>query len=78
MAVDKFLQHIAAPDLEDDKCTEKGQAIALHLHDHTHRITLDPLAVFGIVLSASIHDADHHGISSAQLIKEEEQMGTMH
>jgi hypothetical protein len=48
--------------------------LASCLHDYTHGINSDPLAVFGIVFSALIHDADHRGVSNAQLGKEEEHL----
>ena len=34
-------------------------------------ISSDPLSQFAIVFSALIHDADHPGVSNAQLVKEE-------
>lgn len=66
MSVDKLLKRIKTPDLsvaEDEAASQK-------LHEYTHGITSDPLTQFGIVLSALIHDADHHGISNTQLAKE--------
>jgi hypothetical protein len=79
MSVSKLLTRIAAPDLQ--KHMKSGDIIgdhALHLHEYTHGITSDPLAVLAIEFSALIHDADHRGVSNTQLIKEEEQMGNLY
>jgi hypothetical protein len=81
MSVSKLLARIVAPDLQ--KHMKSGDMIgredlASHLHDYTHGITSDPLAVLAIELSALIHDADHRGVSNGQLIKEEEQMGELY
>ncbi|CAB9515789.1 Receptor-type guanylate cyclase gcy [Seminavis robusta] len=43
---------------------------AAKLHDHTYGITSDPLTQFACAFSALIHDADHVGVSNAQLVKE--------
>lgn len=81
MCVNKFLKRIVSPEMEENKFVQiKDQAtlakkVALHLHDYTHGIHSDPITMFGIVFSAVIHDADHRGISNAQLIKEEPNMG---
>jgi len=45
--------------------------IASHPHDYTYGLTSDPITIFAMVFSALIHDADHRGISNAQLIEEE-------
>jgi hypothetical protein len=79
MSVSKLLTRIAAPDLQ--KHMKRGDVIgdlALHLHEYTHGITSDPLAVLAIEFSALIHDADHRGVSNMQLIKEEEQMANLY
>jgi hypothetical protein len=81
MSVSKLLTRIVAPDLQ--KHMKSGDTIeqedlASHLHDYTHGITSDPLAVLAIELSALIHDADHRGVSNGQLIKEEEEMGELY
>lgn len=47
MSVNKLLNRIVAPDLDDT--TEKN------LHDHTYGITSDPLTQFACVFSALIH-----------------------
>jgi hypothetical protein len=67
MSVSKLLSRIVAPDdvAHDDA----------NLHDHTYGITSDPLTQFSVILAALIHDVDHRGISNAQLIKEEHQIG---
>jgi hypothetical protein len=80
MSVSKLLTRIVAPDLQ--KHMKRGDVIggdlASHLHDYTHGITSDPLAVLAIEFSALIHDADHRGVSNTQLIKEEEKMGDLY
>jgi hypothetical protein len=80
MSVSKLLTRIVAPDLEKHLKLENmiGGDFASHLHDYTHGITSDPLAVLAIELSALIHDADHRGVSNTQLIKEEEKMGELY
>jgi hypothetical protein len=47
--------------------TEKGD-VASKLHDYTHGINSDPL----------IHDADHRGVSNAQLIVEQPEMAKLY
>ena len=80
MSVSKLLTRIVAPDLEKQMKRGDffGRDMASHLHDYTHGITSDPLAVLAIELSALIHDADHRGVSNVQLIKEEEKMGDLY
>jgi hypothetical protein len=81
MSVSKLLTRIVAPDLQQHMKsgdTIEQEDLASHLHDYTHGITSDPLAVLAIELSALIHDADHRGVSNTQLIKEEEQMGELY
>jgi len=63
MSVIKLMSRIVAPDLGD---VENDEA----LHDHTYGITSDPLTHFAAAFSALIHDADHVGVSNAQLVKE--------
>lgn len=53
-----------------DNKTTNSQELASELHNYTYGITSDPLAQFGIIFSALIHDVDHWGVSNAQLIKE--------
>jgi 3'5'-cyclic nucleotide phosphodiesterase len=80
MAVDKFMKRIVAPDLDIEikgKKASRGQ-VASQIHDYTHGITSDPLALLAIVFSALIHDVDHRGVSNVQLCKEEEQMATLY
>jgi len=79
MSVNKLLSRIVTPDLrapENFKNLRKGRdVVAAEIHNFTHGITSDPMGVFAIVFSALIHDVDHQGISNAQLIKEEPEMG---
>ena len=79
MSVNKLLNRIVAPDLskEDMDQLEEG-GLSSHLHDFTHGINSDPMAVFAIVFSALIHDADHRGVSNVQLAKEEPEMGDLY
>jgi hypothetical protein len=76
MSVSKLLKRIVAPALEKHITSGvfAGSDIASHLHDYTHGITSDPLAVLTIKLLALIHDTDHRGVSNIQLIKEEKWM----
>jgi hypothetical protein len=69
MCVEKFLSRIVTPDM-DEKDMQQG-GLASKLHDYTHGINSDPLTLLAIVFSALIHDADHRGISNAQLCKED-------
>jgi hypothetical protein len=62
---------------EDMDQLEEG-GLSSHLHDFTHGINSDPMAVFAIVFSALIHDADHRGVSNVQLAKEEPEMGDLY
>ncbi|KAL3924987.1 MAG: hypothetical protein SGILL_000700 [Bacillariaceae sp.] len=81
MSVNKLLNRIVAPDLDDT--TEKN------LHDHTYGITSDPLTQFAfcelllfkndqmqllqaltMLLSSVFPDVDHSGAPNAQLVKE--------
>jgi hypothetical protein len=80
MSVSKLLTRIVAPDLQKhmNLGDVTGSDLASHLHDYTHGITSDPLAVLAIEFSALIHDADHRGVSNVQLIKEEEEMGNLY
>ena len=69
MCVDKFLKRIVAPDVDP---TMDRSRLASTLHDYTHGINSDPLAVLAILFSALVHDADHRGVSNVQLGKEDE------
>jgi class 3 adenylate cyclase len=48
----------------------------LKLHDSTFGISSDPLTHFAIVFAALIHDADHHGLPNAQLVKTGHELAT--
>ncbi len=69
MCVDKFLKRIVAPDVDP---TIERSRLASTLHDYTHGINSDPLAILAILFSALVHDADHRGVSNIQLGKEDE------
>lgn len=56
--------------LEEEHETNNDKDSASLLHDHTHGITSDPLTQFACAFSALIHDADHVGVSNAQLVLE--------
>ena len=43
--------------------------VARDIHQSTYGISSDPLMQFSIVFSALIHDADHTGLTNAELIK---------
>lgn len=49
--------------------------MASKLHDYTLGINSDPLTSLAILFSALIHDAGHRGVSNAQLITEDKEMG---
>jgi hypothetical protein len=66
MSVVKLLSRIVAPN----EYMSDGKTMESTLHDHTYGITSDPLTQFATVFSALIHDADHAGVSNAQLVKE--------
>lgn len=66
MSVVKLLSRIVAPN----EYIAEGRDLESTLHDHTYGITSDPLTQFATVFSALIHDADHAGVSNAQLVKE--------
>jgi hypothetical protein len=79
MTANKLLSRIVAPDLttEELEMMKKGrdELMAHHIHNFTHGINSDPMAIFAITFSALIHDVDHQGISNVQLAKEEPAMG---
>lgn len=82
MSVNKLLSRVVAPDLMvqdlEDGLKKGRDQVAEEIHAFTHGLTSDPLAVFAIVFSALIHDVDHQGVSNAQLIKEEPEMGELY
>jgi 3'5'-cyclic nucleotide phosphodiesterase len=81
MSVSKLLKRIVAPELDSDVIEEFSNdqnSYEKYLHTCTYGISSDPMAQFAIVFSALIHDVDHRGCSNAQLIKEEEQLGSMY
>ena len=58
----QLLKRIVAPDFSpEDIEQEKRGVLASRLHDYTHGINSDPLALLAIIVSALIHDADHRG-----------------
>ncbi|KAG7358992.1 family 3 adenylate cyclase [Nitzschia inconspicua] len=75
MAVDKFMKRIVNPNIDVDG---DHSNVASHLHEYTHGINSDPLALFAIVFSALIHDVDHRGVSNVQLEKEDKDMAAMY
>lgn len=62
MSVQKLLSRIVAPDIS----TPSTESV----HKHSYGLSSDPLSQFAVVLSALIHDADHPGVTNAQLVKE--------
>ncbi|KAL7566017.1 hypothetical protein ACA910_011036 [Epithemia clementina (nom. ined.)] len=80
MSVAKFLKRVVAPNVSSTQLEKWKQGftdakeVHSHMHDYTHGIHGDPLALFAMVFSALIHDADHRGVSNAQLAKEDKQM----
>ncbi|CAB9498751.1 Receptor-type guanylate cyclase gcy [Seminavis robusta] len=78
MSVDKFLNRIVAPDIDDSIHMKDHTGVAAHVHDYTHGINSDPITLFAIVFSALIHDTDHRGVSNTQLAKEDEIMASLY
>jgi hypothetical protein len=82
LSVNKLLKRIVAPDLtaEQLESFQNGaqKDVAVQLHDFSHGIISDPMAIFAITFAALIHDADHRGVTNVQLIKEEPDMGTLY
>lgn len=82
MSVNKLLSRVSTPDLSAPKTSKflrRGrEEVAAEIHNFTHGITSDPMAVFAIVFAALIHDVDHPGVSNMQLIKEEPELGTLY
>ena len=82
MSVNKLLSRVVTPDIaapNNFETLRRGRdEVAAEIHNFTHGITSDPMAVFAIVFAALIHDVDHQGISNAQLIKEEPTMGELY
>eukprot|EP00797_Seminavis_robusta_P023348 Sro382_g131010.1 inhibited 3',5'-cyclic phosphodiesterase B (578) ;mRNA; r:20579-23566 len=64
MSVTKLLSRIVAPAQIEVAASKRS------MHDTTYGITSDPLTQFACAFSALIHDADHQGVSNAQLVKE--------
>eukprot|EP00934_Nitzschia_sp_Nitz4_P000129 Nitzschia sp. Nitz4//scaffold16_size188269//96486//104413//NITZ4_001795-RA/size188269-snap-gene-0.143-mRNA-1//-1//CDS//3329538529//129//frame0 len=70
MSVAKLMSRIVAAD----DFYENGNGnitVERFKHDRTFGIASDPLTLFACAFSALIHDADHPGVSNAQLVKEE-------
>ena len=82
MSVNKLLSRVVTPDLaapNNMNTLRRGHdEVAAEIHNFTHGITSDPMAVFAIVFAALIHDVDHQGVSNVQLIKEEPAMGELY
>lgn len=79
MAVDKFMNRIVTPDMDESVHETKDRnGIAAHIHEYTHGINSDPITLLAIVFSALIHDTDHRGVSNMQLAKEDEQMAALY
>jgi hypothetical protein len=74
MSVNKLLKRIVSPDVEPEDGGNNRGKLAYQIHDYTHGINSDPLTQLAIVLGALIHDADHTGVSNAQLVKESKEM----
>jgi 3'5'-cyclic nucleotide phosphodiesterase len=77
--VNKLLHRIVAVDYHNNVSSDDGdfavEETTEMIHEYTHGICSDPMAIFAIVFSALIHDVDHQGISNVQLSKEEPLMG---
>lgn len=81
MSCDRFMRKIVAPDMATSGLKNKlatvttADEVASNLHDYTHGIQGDPIALFAIIFSALIHDVDHWGVSNVQLAKELPELG---
>ena len=83
MSVNKLLHRIVAVDYNEHATNaeidaESSDGTTAKIHEYTHGICSDPMAIFAIVFSALIHDVDHQGISNVQLAKEEPAMGELY
>ncbi len=76
MALSKYIKRITAT--AEEAKNEKKSAAAGMMYDYTRGIHSDPLTVLAILFSALIHDADHRGISNAQLRVEEPEMASFY
>lgn len=68
-----FARIVASEEVDVDaegEDSSKSKASAQELHRRTHGISSDPLARFGVVFSALIHDVDHPGVPNAVLLRE--------
>lgn len=64
MSARKLMKRIIEPDNIDYQL-ENAEAT---IHDTTYGISSDPLLLFTVVFSALIHDADHTGLTNAELV----------
>jgi hypothetical protein len=81
MSVNKLLHRIVAVDYNEHATNAEinpQDETTAKIHEYTHGICSDPMAILAIVFSALIHDVDHQGISNVQLAKEEPEMGEMY
>lgn len=82
MSCHKFMRKIVTPDIDASGLKDRlvggsisdAREVAMSIHDYTAGISHDPVALFGIVFSALIHDVDHQGVSNAQLCKEDQDL----
>ncbi len=65
------MSRIVTPDkIDTSTMTYRQQKDASDLHQYTYGITSDPIIQFSCAIAAMVHDADHPGVSNAQLVKE--------
>ena len=69
MSAYKLMKRIISPDDVDQN--QDDVALARDVHSRTYGISSDPLMQFTVVFSCLIHDADHTGLTNAELIKME-------
>jgi hypothetical protein len=78
MSVAKLLGRVVTPDLSSKRgesaSDRKVRNLAAQIHNFTHGLTSDPLATLALVFTGLIHDADHQGVSNAQLAKEQPEL----
>jgi class 3 adenylate cyclase len=77
MSANKLLSRIVVPANLESSAIGSGLGLK-QAHDYTYGLTSDPLTQFAVVFSAIVHDIDHHGVSNAQLTKENNRLASVY